>query len=123
MTRILSIAFALAAFTAVPARAGDQPSHAISPEADFHLSHELLVGTTTLTPGEYKFQCVMFGNKEFLVVTNDEGREVARVPCRPEELQAKVELSDFRYMRNQAGVATLTAVRIRGEKIAHVVSE
>ena len=63
----------------------------------------------------------MFGDKEFLVVTNDDGREVARVPCRPEELKAKVELSDFRYSRNQTGAAILTAVRIRGEKIAHVV--
>jgi hypothetical protein len=125
MTRILSIACALAVLVAIPARAADETEKANSPIAEFHLSTPLVVGTTTLQPGSYKFQCKMVGDKEFLVVTSSEdGREVARVPCRPEELAAKTNISDFRSLRKPDGTANLTAVRIKGEKVAHrVVTE
>jgi hypothetical protein len=120
MTRFITVLCALAVLVAVPARAADQKEHAISPKTEFHFSHELLVGATTLKPGTYTFQCKMIGEQEFLVVTSvDEGKEVARVPCRPEELTAKIEMSDFRYTKRPDGLAQLTAVRIRGEKIAH----
>lgn len=124
MIRMLSIACALAILVAVPASAADQTEKVMSPKSDFTLSQPLVVGATTLAPGQYAFQCKMIGDKEYLVVTGEDGKEVARVPCVPEELTAKVQTSDFRYAKRPDGVAELTAVRIRGEKVAHrVVSD
>lgn len=119
MTRIVVFACALVALVAVQAHAADQTMKAKSPKAEFTLSSDMVVGTTTLKPGTYKFQCVTVDDGEFLVVTNDDGKEVARVPCKPEELKAKNDVSDFRFTRRPDGVAELTAVRIRGEKIGH----
>ncbi len=121
MVRTFVCLCVLAALWTAPARAADQAMHAKSPKAEFTLSHELVVGTATLKPGAYRFQCVTVGDAEFLVVTNDEGKEVARVPCRPEELTAKNDTSDFRFTRRADGMAELTAVRIRGERLAHRV--
>ncbi len=70
------------ALVAVSARAADENIHARSPKAEFALSRELVVGTTTLEPGADTFQCVTIGDADFLVVTNEDGKEVARVPCR-----------------------------------------
>lgn len=121
MTRIVVFACALVALVAVSSRAADQSMHATSPKAEFTISHELVVGAVTLKPGTYKFQCVTIGETDYLVVKNDEGKEVARVACKPEELTDKNDLSDFRFTRRADGVAELTAVRIRGEKLAHRV--
>lgn len=123
MTRIISFALALVALAVLPARAADQTERANSPKADFRLTQTMVVGTATLKAGNYKVQCKMVGDAEFLVVTSaDDGKEVARVPCHPEDLSAKVEFSDFRFTKSADGVATLTAVRIRGEKIEHRVT-
>ena len=121
MIRNVVFACAMVALVAAPSRAADQTMKAKSPKAEFTLSSEMVVGTTTLKPGTYKFQCVTMESGDFLIVTNDEGKEVARVPCTPEELKSKNELSDFRFTRRPDGMAQLTAVRIRGEKVGHRV--
>lgn len=124
MTRILCLAVAILGVVAIQARAADQTAagKANSPKAEFQITHDILVGTTMLKAGTYKFQCMMFGDAEFLVVTSaDTNKEVARVPCTPEQLQDKVNFSDFRFTKRPDGVAELTAVRIRGEKVAHKV--
>lgn len=121
MIRTVVFACAMVALVAVPSRAADQTMKAKSPKAEFTLSSEMVVGTATLKPGSYKFQCITVDDGDFLVVTNDDGKEVARVPCRPEELKSKNDVSDFRFTRRPDGVAELTAVRIRGEKIGHRV--
>lgn len=121
MTRIISFACAVVALFAIQARAADQAGKANSPKAEFKVSQELVVGTVTLKPGTYRFQCWMVGDDEFLVVTNDEGKEVVRVPCKPSELTAKIDYSDFRFTRRPDGASALTGVRIRGEKVEHRV--
>jgi hypothetical protein len=121
MTRIVVFACAIVALVAVQARAADQTMKAKSPKAEFTLSSDLMVGTTTLKPGIYKFQCVTMDDADYLVVTSEDGKEVARVPCTPEALKTKNDVSDFRFMRRPDGVAQLTGVRIRGEKVGHVV--
>ena len=119
MTRIAVLVCAVAfALVAAPARA-DQATHAKSPKVEFTVSHDLIVGTTTLKPGAYTFQCVMVGAQDFLIIKNDEGREVARVPCEPEDLATVNAVSDYRFDSRPDGTWKLTAVRIRGEKIAH----
>jgi len=97
--------------------------HANSKKAEIHLSSPLTVGTTTLTVGDYKFQCVRFGDKDFLVVTTvEDGKEVARVPCTPEDLMDKPSVSDIRSVPDGAGGRVLSAVRVKGDKIAHRVA-
>jgi hypothetical protein len=54
------------------------------------------------------------------VVKSTEDGEIARVPCEPEALTAKVPLSDFRTI-SRDGRLYLTAVRIKGEDVAHRV--
>jgi hypothetical protein len=116
-----AVALTLVAFPRVAAAQTDH--HANSKKAEFHLSSPLTVGTTTLKTGDYKFQCVRFGDKDFLVVTTvEDGKEVARVPCTPEELVDNPIVNDMRTVADGAGGRVLSAVRIRGEKIAHRVA-
>ena len=111
---------AVAFLVALPHAAVAQHHEGNSPKAEFHLSKTLIVGTTTVQPGDYKFQCLFIDGKDVLVVTSaDDGREVARVPCTPEQLSGKIDMSDFRSITRPDGTVALTAVRIKGENIAH----
>ena len=48
------------------------------------------MGTTTLEVGDDKFQCLRIDGVDFLVVASaDDGKEVARVPCKPEDLMVR----------------------------------
>jgi hypothetical protein len=123
MKYIVPVMCGVLASIAFPAFASAQPAHAAnSPKAEFHLSRPLAVGSETLKPGDYKFQCKKIGGQEFLIVTSaDKGREVARVPCRPEELQKKIDESAFRSVPRPDGSHALSAVLIKGETMAHRV--
>jgi hypothetical protein len=115
-----AVALTIVAFPNVAAAQADH--HANSKKTEIHLSTPLTVGTTTVKVGDYNFQCVRFGDKDFLVVTSvSDGKEVARVPCTPEELMNKAPVSDIRTVPDGAGGRVLSAVRIRGEKTAHRV--
>ena len=114
-----AVALTIVAFPNVAAAQADH--HANSKKAEIHLSSPLTVGTTTLKVGDYKFQCIRFGDKDFLVTTVEDGKEVARVPCTPEELMEKPSVSEMRTVPDGAGGRALSGVRIRGEKIAHRV--
>jgi hypothetical protein len=113
-------ALALFAFPSIGLAQSDH--HANSKKADFHLSQPLTIGSETLKPGDYKFQCVKINGEDMLVVTSaDSGREVARIPCKPEPLAAKSEVNELRSLTKPNGSSVLSAVRIRGENIAHRV--
>jgi len=117
----LAAAFAVLAVVALPAGAAAQEhSHAKSPKSDLHVSEPIVVGDTTLKFGDYTFQCIEIDGKNFLVVKSDEGKEVARVPCEAETLSSKVTSSDFRSTVKD-GKRYITAVRIKGETVAHRV--
>jgi hypothetical protein len=124
MKRFLLITCSALAFLALAARVPAQttePAHGDSPKADLNLTEPLLVGTTTLQPGEYRYQCKHIDGKNFLVITAAEnGKEMARVPCRPETLKGKVNTSDYRSVVKD-GKRMLTSVRLKGETVAHVV--
>jgi len=120
MKRIFVLVCAAAFLIALPhAALGQDHSEANSPKAEFQISKALVVGTTTLPPGTYKFQCVFVDGSHFLIVTGEGGKELARVPCKPEQLSGKIELSDFRSITKPDGTQALTAVRIKGESVAH----
>src|SRR5437899_11442521 len=93
-------AFVLVAAPLLPIRAIAQTVHDHpynSPKATISVAQELVVGMIILKPGEYKFQCRTFGDRTFLVVTNAEtGKELARVPCVRESLNAQVTDTEFR---------------------------
>jgi hypothetical protein len=114
--------FALVAALVLPVRAiaqtHDHPYD--SPKATITVEQELVVGTTILKPGEYKFQCRTFSDKTFLVVTNVEtGKELARVPCVKEALDAPVTDTQFRSVARPDGKRVLVSVKIKGETLAH----
>lgn len=117
------IACAVFAALALPRLAAAQtPHHEDSPSTGLHLSDSLVVGAVTLQPGDYRFQCKTFNGESFLVVTReDDGKEIARVPCTPENLPEKVKVSEFRSRTSPDGKKTLSSVRIKGETIAHTV--
>ncbi len=123
MKRIVAVLGGVLAMLVLPTLASAQAVHsANSPRADLLLTEPLVVGSATLSPGDYRFQCKRIGEQEFLVVTSaEDGREVARVPCKPEALEKKVDISDFRSVAGPDGVHSLTAVRIKGESMAHRV--
>ena len=124
MIRSILVSCALLAAIALPTRASAQAVHAgNSAKAEIHLSQPLVVGAQTLEPGDYTIQCKTIEGQEYLVVTSVEDRaEVARVPCTPQTLRKKVDISEFRTVERPDGSNVLTAVRIRGESIEHRVA-
>ena len=122
----LTAAFALVAVSLLPVRAIAQATHdhpADSPKAMIIVGQQLVVGTTILKPGEYKFQCRFFDGKSFLVVTYaDSGKEIVRVPCVREILDSKVTNSEIRTFILEDGKRVLVSVRIQGESVAHKVA-
>ena len=123
MKRLTIVAAAIAALflsTAVFA----ESSHTHGGKARFVLSKSLVVGSTTLRSGEYKFECRNIGGTDYLVITfADTGKEAARVPCRPEQLNRKSSESSFMVVADADGTRKLREVRIKGETIAHSVVE
>jgi len=105
----------------LPLRAGAQSAHGDSRKATIAVTGALVVGTTVLKPGEYRFQCREFQGKTYLVVTSTESdKEIARVPCVKEALDAKVAASELRAVVT-GGVRELKSVRIKGETVAHTL--
>ena len=122
MKRLVFVACASLAVLVFPVRADAQHAHADSPKITLTVAKSLAVGTTILQPGAYKFQCRTFDGRTFLVVTSVEtGKELARVPCVEETLDATVTDSDYRSLPLKDGTRTLTSVRIKGEAFAHRV--
>ena len=119
MNRVITVALGLFAALAIPVLASAQPAHSeATKKADLHLTQPLVVGTTTLEPGEYRYQCITVDGETFLVITSDNGKEAVRVPCTPEPLAKKAEASDIRTTTRDNKVY-LTAVRIKGEMMMH----
>jgi hypothetical protein len=118
-------ALALVAVTLLPVRAIAQAAHDHpydSPKATISVERDLVVGTAILKPGSYKFQCRTFDGKTFLVFTAaDNGREIVRVPCVKETLDAQVSETEFRSIARADGRRVLVSVRIRGEAFGHNV--
>jgi hypothetical protein len=116
-------AFTLVAASMLPVRAIAQTAHEHpydSPKATISVEKDLVVGTTTLKTGEYRFQCRTFEGKTFLVVTDAQtGKELARVPCVRETLDAQVTDTQFRSVVRQDGTRVLVSLRIKGEAFAH----
>ena len=123
MSHVALATFVALTMAAVPGTAAAQADHyANSRKTEFHLSSPLTVGTATLPVGDYTFQCLRIDGADVLVVTTvADGKEVARVPCTPEELMEKPKESEMRTVPIANGGRALTAVRIRGDVIAHRV--
>ena len=123
MKRLVLVACAALAVLILPFAAAAQPAHAThadSPKATMSLTGDIVVGTTILQPGEYKFQCRTFEGKTFLVITAvDTGKEITRVPCVRDMLDAKIPDSELRTLLRPDGKRTLTSVRIKGEMVSH----
>jgi hypothetical protein len=125
MKKMMAVVSLLAALL-VPARAFAQAAaphnHPYdSPKATITVSQDLVVGNTTLKPGEYKFQCRTIDGRTFLVVTlANGGKEVARVLCEREQLNGAISESEFRTITRD-GQKVLVSVRIKGESVAHTV--
>jgi hypothetical protein len=119
MKRLVLAACVSLAVLLLPVAASAQPAHADSPKVTITLAQDVVLGTTTLRPGAYKFQCRTFDGKTFLVVTSESGKEITRVACEQEILDAKVAESELRTLLRADGTRTLTGVRLKGEKVSH----
>jgi hypothetical protein len=120
MKHVLLAACAAAVLFTMPVRALAQTEHADSPKATVTVTKPLVVGSATLTPGEYKVQCRLLAGKTFLVVTSvASGKEITRVPCVKDALDGKVRESELRSFTRPDGTNELTSVRIKGESVAH----
>lgn len=122
MKRFFLIACASIALLLFPLRAAAQHAQhaADSPKVTLTVTNTLVVGTTILQPGDYKFQCRTFEGRTFLVVTSvATGKELARVPCVKDTLDAMVTQSEYRNIVRDDGKRVLTSVRIKGEAVSH----
>lgn len=125
MKRIIFGACLAAVVLVAPTRTMAQDHNMVvpadSPKATLTIEEPLAIGNTVIPAGEYKFQCRHFGNKDMLVVTKAENnKEVARVPCKRQELQSKTTESQFN-VTTATGTRTLVSLRIKGETVEHVV--
>jgi len=119
--RIVLSCVAAALFLSAPSFA--QSAHVHGGKARLQVSAPLQVGQVIVPPAEYKFECREIDGKDYLVLTRADGKEVARVPCRPELLQKRVPESSFLVVATPVGSRKLVEVRIKGETIAHAVAE
>jgi hypothetical protein len=120
MKRTIVVMIGVLAALAIPVLAAAQPAHSeMTKKAELHVTQPLVVGTQTVQVGDYHYYCVTVNGETFLVVTSDDGgKEVARVPCTPEQLAKKADMSDIRTITRN-GQVYLTAVRIKGEIVMH----
>jgi hypothetical protein len=122
--RSLTVAVCTALVVLLPWRAAAQePPAADSPRVTITVDNPTLVGDTMIKPGAYKFQCRHLDGKHFLVVTNENNKEVARVPCTQEALPQKIENSELRSIVRADGLRALQSVRIKGETAAHRIAD
>jgi hypothetical protein len=97
-----------------------EPAHvADSPRVTITVDKPTLIGDTMIKPGSYKFQCRHVDGNSFLVVSDENNKEVTRVPCRQEALPQKSENSELRAIVGADGLRSLQSVRIKGETVAH----
>lgn len=121
MKRLILAASVAVAALLLPLRAAAQPAHADSPKVTLIVVNELVIGTATVQPGEYKIQCKTLEGKTFLVVVSTQtGKEVARVACVQEAFEGKVPETTY-GTKSDSGKRTLTWVRIKGEAAQHTV--
>lgn len=79
----LAFLVSVLALIVFPLRAVAQHAHIDSPTTTMTVPQPLVVGTTILQPGDYKFRCRTFEGRTFLIVTSvRSGKEVARVAVR-----------------------------------------
>jgi hypothetical protein len=120
----LMLAACAAAVLLLPVRSSAQSIHADSPRVGISVISPILIGTTLLPAGDYKFQCRMIDGTTYLVVTEAESRrEILRVRCEQEGLAAKVTGSELRTIVRPDGKRVLQSVRIKGELVAHRLVE
>jgi len=99
-----------------------QTAHVSGGKTNLPLSSPLVVGSTTVQPGEYTIQCQTIDGKEYLVVSA-KGKEVAKVPCKSETVDSKVTESSVLTSSNADGSKKLVGLRIKGETSTHTVTE
>ncbi len=117
MKRAVFVLATIAAF-ALPSLASAEQEHN-SKKAKFHFENAVVVGSQTVQPGYYQLQCKMIDGEHVMVVMSDDGKEVARVPCKPETLDKKVTISEFRTINGPGGSKILSSVRFDGETTVH----
>jgi hypothetical protein len=123
MKRLLIVLSCAAAALFLSAPSFAQSAHVHGGKARLQVSAPLQVGQVMVPPAEYKFECREIDGKDYLVLSRSDGKEVARVPCRPEVLQKKVTDSSFLVVATADGSRKLVEVRIKGETVAHTVAE
>lgn len=117
MKRAIFVLAAIAAL-APPSRASADPEHN-SKKAKFHFENAVVVGSEKVQPGYYQLQCKMINGEHVMVVMSEDGKEVAHVPCKPETLDKKVTISEFRTINGPDGSKILSSVRFDGETTVH----
>ena len=122
MKSVLLGAIGVLVIVSAPGRALAQGAHPHRAKADLTIASPLFVGATLVKPGDYKVQCVEIQGQDFLVMTSvATGKEIARVPCKPESLRDKAAETTFVSVVGQDGTRSLRSVRIKGETVAHAV--
>jgi hypothetical protein len=120
--RKMLVAFVAMLF-ASPLAASAAQTMANSPKLVLTVTEAVVVGTQTVKPGDYNFQCVTIDGREYLVVTSPRNNaEIARVPCEPKPLGSKVQASSYSTVTGPNGASVLKAVQLKGEAVAHVVA-
>ena len=123
MKRLLIVVSCAVAALFLSAPAFAQSVHVHGGKARMHVAAPLQVGQVIVPPGDYRFECREIDGKDYLVLTGSNGKEAARVPCRPEVLEKRAPVSSFVAVVDADGSKKLVEVRIKGETVAHTVAD
>jgi hypothetical protein len=140
MRRIILISSGLLTALALAVPLAFAQPVAIGKKGDVELTAETRVGSTTLTPGHYRFQHELIEGQHYLVVraqstvqstivgsthhyAGPAKDEVARVACRVVSTDKKQRETALSTITEADGTRRVTQIAIRGEQGSHVVLE
>lgn len=123
MKRAIVFLIGVLASSSLPLMAGEQAAANEVHKATVTVATPLTVGTQTIKAGEYKFECRLVDGQHVMAFLDSKGNEVAKAPCVQQPLDQKITTTEYRARNNPDGSKSLTAVRIKGETIAHTVAQ
>lgn len=127
----------LAALALMPGLAPAQgKAFSLGKNGDVELTTAASIGSTTLPPGQYRFQYVEEDGRHDLAVRMrpeersyggrrygvGPGTEVARIPCLLMPRGQKIRQTSLVLKTEPDGTTRITEIRIRGEAASHVIA-
>ena len=115
--KVLAIALLLLTIASTAVAAGSANTD-VGKNWTLTLYHPTHVGNTLLKAGDYNVRHIKDGEQHFLAFSAN-GKEVARVSCKMEQLPQKAPTTELTENRDSSGERQLTAIAFKNDTIRH----